>query len=80
MIVFSDGQPSAASYRGERAINHTRDMVKKVQGMGFSVIQVGFAGAYGRYQDRMFDNHIYVDNMELLPNQIGKILQRVMKL
>ena len=80
MIVFSDGQPSAASYRGDRAINHTRDMVKKVQGMGFSVIQVGFAGMYGRNQERMFDNHIYVDNMELLPNQIGKILQRVMKL
>jgi hypothetical protein len=55
-------------------------MVKKVQGMGFSVIQVGFAGMYGRNQEQMFDNHIYVENMELLPNQIGKILQRVMKL
>ena len=80
MIVFSDGQPSAANYRGNRAIRHTRDMVKKVQGMGFSVIQVGFAGMYGRNQEQMFDNHIYVENMELLPNQIGKILQRVMKL
>ena len=80
IIVFSDGQPSADKYRGERSIHHTRDMVKKVQGMGFSVIQVGFAGMYGRNQEEMFDNHIYVENMELLPNQIGKILQRVMKL
>jgi len=80
IIVFSDGCPSAAMYRGERGINHTRDMVKKVQGMGYSVIQVGFAGAYGRYQEQMFDNHIYVENMDNLPNQIGKILQKVMKL
>lgn len=80
MIVFSDGQPSANSYRGERAIHHTAKMVKKAESMGFSVIQVGFAGAYGRYQEQMFDNHIYVDNMDNLPRQIGKILQKVMKL
>ena len=81
MIIFSDGAPSAAGYRGDRAIEHVKKSVKKAESMGFSVIQVGFAGAsYGRNQERMFDNHIYVDNMELLPNQIGKILQRVMKL
>ena len=55
-------------------------MVKKAESMGFSVIQVGFAGAYGRYQEQMFTNHIYVEDMDRLPQQIGKILQRVMKL
>ena len=80
MIIFSDGQPSADRYRGERAIKHTASMVKKAESMGFSVIQVGFAGAYGRYQEQMFTNHIYVEDMDRLPQQIGKILQRVMKL
>ena len=80
MIIFSDGQPSAEGYRGERAIKHTASMVKKAESMGFSVIQVGFAGANGRYQEQMFTNHIYVEDMDMLPRQIGKILQRVMKL
>ena len=80
MIIFSDGQPSAAGYRGRRAMEHVKKSVKKAESMGFSVIQVGFAGAYGRYQEQMFDNHMYVDDMQTLPLKISKILQKVMKL
>jgi nitric oxide reductase activation protein len=80
MIIFSDGSPSAAGYRGQRAMDHVKKSVKKAESMGFSVIQVGFAGAYGRYQEQMFSNHLYVDDMQKLPLQISKILQRVMKL
>jgi len=80
MIIFSDGSPSAAGYRGQRAMEHVRKSVKKAESMGFSVIQVGFAGAYGRYQEQMFDNHLYVDDMQKLPLKISKILQKVMKL
>ena len=80
MIIFSDGAPSAAGYRGDRAIEHVKKSVKKAESMGFSVIQVGFAGSYGRYQERMFDNHMYVDDMQQLPLQISKILQKVMRL
>ena len=78
MIIFSDGAPSAAGYRGQRARQHVRKSVKKAESMGFSVIQVGFSGAY--HQDDMFDNHIYVKDMDVLPMQISKILQRVLKL
>jgi Mg-chelatase subunit ChlD len=80
MIIFSDGQPSAAGYRGQRAMEHVKKSVKKAESMGFSVIQVGFAGAYGRYQEQMFDNHVYCEDMQKLPLQISKILQKVMKL
>ena len=61
MIIFSDGQPSAAGYRGRRAMEHVKKSVKKAESMGFNVIQVGFSGAY--HQEDMFDNHIYVKVM-----------------
>ena len=78
MIIFSDGAPSAAGYRGQMARNHVKKSVKKAESMGFNIIQVGFSGAYR--QDDMFDNHIFVENIDKLPMQIGKILQKVMKL
>ena len=78
MIIFSDGAPSAAGYRGQMARDHVRKSVKKAESMGFNIIQVGFSGAYR--QDDMFDNHIFVENIDKLPIQIGKILQKVMKL
>ena len=80
MIVFSDGAPSADGYRGDSAHKHTAKMVKKVEGMGFAVIQVGFGGWAHRRQSDMFTNSIAVDDINKLPAQIGKILKKVLRI
>ena len=80
LIVFSDGAPSADGYRGSSAHKHTGKMVKKVEGMGFSVIQVGFGGWAHRNQDGMFTNSINVSDINKLPVQIGKILKKVLRI
>ena len=80
MIVFSDGAPSADGYRGDSAHKHTAKMVKKVEGMGFAVIQVGFGGWAHRQQSDMFTNSIAVDDINKLPIQIGKILKKVLRI
>jgi nitric oxide reductase activation protein len=80
MIVFSDGAPSADGYRGSSAHKHTAKMVKKVEGMGFSVIQVGFGGWATRHQNDMFKHNISVNDINRLPVQIGKILKKVLRI
>jgi hypothetical protein len=80
MIIFSDGAPSADQYRGQTATKHTRQMVQKVEGMGFSVIQVGFGRWASHWQSKMFSNAIAVEDIDQMPKQIGKILMKVMKL
>ena len=80
MIVFSDGAPSADGYRGDSAHKHTAKMVKKVEGMGFAVIQVGFGGWAHRQQSDMFTNSIAVNDINKLPMQIGKILKKVLRI
>jgi hypothetical protein len=80
MIIFSDGAPSADGYRGSSAHRHTAKMVKKVEGMGYSVIQVGFGGWAARGQGDMFTNHISVDDINRLPISIGKILKKVLRI
>ena len=80
MIIFSDGAPSADGYRGHSAHKHTAKMVKKVEGLGFDVIQVGFGGWASRQQGDMFTNHISVDDINNLPISIGKILKKVLRI
>ncbi len=80
MIIFSDGAPSADGYRGSSAHKHTAKMVKKVEGMGYSVIQVGFGGWAHRGQSDMFTNSIAVSDINKLPTQIGKILKKVLRI
>ena len=80
MIIFSDGAPSADGYRGTSAHKHTAKMVKKVEGLGFAVIQVGFGGWASRQQGDMFTHHISVDNIDNLPISIGKILKKVLRI
>jgi len=80
MIIFSDGCPSADGYRGSKAYDHTKQMVHKVEDMGFKVIQVGFGGGAARWQSRMFDHAVAIDTVETLPKAISKILRKVMKI
>ena len=78
MIVFSDGSPAAIGYGGTKGIEHTRKSVNACESKGWSVIQVGFGGAH--YQERMFKNHIYVDNIEELGTKVSKIIRKVVKI
>ena len=79
MIVLSDGQPSADLYRGSRGIEHTAKAVKFAESRGWSVIQVGFAGASEHYMSQMFTNHIYVNNVDTLGDNLSKIIRKVVK-
>ena len=79
MIVLSDGQPSADLYRGHRGIEHTAKAVKFAESRGWSVIQVGFAGASQHYMSQMFTNHIYVKDVDTLGDNLSKIIRKVVK-
>ena len=79
MIVLSDGQPSADLYRGHRGIEHTAKAVKFAESRGWSVIQVGFAGASEHYMAQMFTNHIYVKDVDTLGDNLSKIIRKVVK-
>ena len=79
MIVLSDGSPSADAYRADRARNHTKRAVKYVEGMGWSVIQVGFSGAYEWMMSEMFTNHLYVNDTAKLGDTLTKLIRKVVK-
>ena len=80
MIVLSDGSPSANNYRGDVAISHTRKCVKHVEGRGWSIIQLGFRGAYEGYMKQMFTHWSYVQRMEDLSTVTTKLIRKVLKL
>ena len=77
MIVFSDGSPAAIGYGGTRGIEHTAKAVKSLEAKGWSVIQVGFGGAH--FQERMFTNHIYIDDINNIATKVAKIIRKVIK-
>ena len=77
MIIFSDGAPAAIGYGGTSGMDHVAKVVRGLEAKGWAVIQVGFGGA--SYQDRMFKNHIYLDDMKELANKVGKIIRKVIK-
>ena len=77
MIIFSDGAPAAIGYGGSSGIDHVSKVVKGLEAKGWSIIQVGFGGAH--YQERMFSNHIYVDNINNLAGKVSKIIRKVIK-
>jgi len=79
MIVISDGEPSAAQYRGYTAINHTRKVVKHLESQGWSVIQVGISGAREHTMKDMFKNWIYIDDSSQLANKVSRIIRKVIK-
>lgn len=77
MICFSDGSPAAIGYGGGKGIEHVRKCVNGLESKGWSVIQVGFGGAH--YQERMFNNHIYVDDINNMADKVSKIIRKVIK-
>jgi len=79
MIVISDGEPSADAYRGYTAMNHTKKVVSHLEGQGWNIIQIGIAGSRKESMGKMFKNWIYVENDSQLPNQVGRIIRKVIK-
>ena len=79
MIVISDGEPSAANYRGHTAIQHTRKVVKHIESQGWSVIQVGISGAREHTMKDMFKNWLYIDDSSQLANKVSRIIRKVIK-
>ena len=77
MIVFSDGSPAAIGYGGMSGIEHTAKAVKSCEAKGWSIIQVGFGGAH--FQERMFKNHIYIDDINNIATKVAKIIRKVIK-
>jgi len=77
MIILSDGAPAAINYGGSRGMDHVRDCVRKLESQGWGVIQIGFGGA--AFQDRMFTNHIYIEDSSQLADKAGKIIRKVIK-
>ena len=80
MIIFSDGHPSADGYRGHDAFEHTKKAVKHVEGKGWSVIQLGFAGATESFMAKTFTNYKYIEDSSKLPLAITKLLRKVLKI
>ena len=52
-------------------------MLIALESKGWGVIQVGFGGAH--YQERMFNNHIYVNDINDIANKVSKIIRKVIK-
>jgi len=77
MITFSDGSPAAIGYGGMMGIKHVKKVVNGLESKGWGIIQVGFGGAH--YQERMFNNHIYVDNINDTADKVAKIIRKVIK-
>jgi nitric oxide reductase activation protein len=79
MIILSDGQPAAWNYGGMDSHAHVRKVVKHIESDGWNVIQVGIGGISQDAQARMFNNHIFVENMNELAPKMGKIIRKVIK-
>ena len=79
MIVISDGEPSAHGYRAYEAQNHVKKVVKHLEGQGWSIIQIGIQGARVYSMQNMFRNYIYVEDTSQLPNQVSRIIRKVIK-
>ena len=80
MIVFSDGSPSANNYRGRDALMHTKKAVKWVESQGWSIIQVGFDGAYEAAMDMMFTNWVEITDTSQLGDKVANIIKKVLKI
>jgi len=79
MIVLSDGQPAAWGYGGSEAMTHVKKVVTHLESQGWNIIQVGIGGINEYQQSHMFNNHIFVKDMNELAPKIGKIIRRVIK-
>ena len=80
MICLSDGAPSADGYRGRLAYDHVRKCVKNIESKGWDVIQLGFAGSRKSEMERMFSNHVYIEDESKIGDKVSKVIRKVLKI
>lgn len=73
-FILSDGAPCAGRYDGESAIRHTREMVTKVEKMGFYVVQVCIDHHYE--PEKMFRHYVILDDMARLAPELGRVIKQ----
>lgn len=73
MFILSDGAPCASKYSGLSAICDTRDNVKKVENLGFGVIQICINHVYN--PSDMFTNYVILNDMNTLSHELSKIIK-----
>lgn len=79
MFILSDGDPSASSYRGAMAKEHTRKCVEMVKKMDVHPIQVCINHSYD--PAKMFDNFIILEDMNTLAFELSKHIKKaIMKM
>lgn len=77
MFVLSDGVPCAHGYYGTESENDVRSKVKKIEGMGFTVIQVTIDTLNEESCKRMFSNIIHLENnLSEFPKRLGKVIKK----
>ena len=79
MLILSDGQPAAYGYGGDTGRKHVKKVVTYLEAQGWNIIQIGISGANKYHQERMFKNHMFVDDMDDLAPKLGKIIRRVIQ-
>jgi nitric oxide reductase activation protein len=79
MIVISDGEPSAEGYRGDMGSQHTKKVVKHLEGQGWNIIQIGIRGAREWRMKEMFTNYLLLEDDNQLANQVSKVIRKVIK-
>ena len=77
MFVLSDGCPCAYNYYGASAAAHVRECVKKVEAMGFTVVQVTIDTMNDDVCKKMFTNVIHLEkDLSAFPRVLGKIVKK----
>ena len=79
MLILSDGQPAAYGYGGDTGRKHVKKVVTYLEAQGWNIIQIGISGANKYHQERMFKNHMFVDDMDDLAPKLGRIIRRVIQ-
>lgn len=73
MFIISDGVPCADDYGSMAAIKHTRDCVRKVEKMDFSVVQICIEASYD--PKLMFNHFVSLTDMGRLSIEMGKVIK-----
>lgn len=73
MFIISDGAPCADDYGSMAAIKHTRDCVRKVEKMDFSVVQICIEASYD--PKLMFNHFVSLTDMGRLSIEMGKVIK-----
>ena len=77
MFVLSDGLPCAHSYWGRESELDVHNKVKKVESLGFTVIQVTIDTMNDESCKRMFSNVVHLEHeISDLPKVLGKVIKK----